>query len=73
MFSLENPKEECEQSGYDVIPRDPEVQKYNTVELWITYKNCGMRQRIVMDDKTRVMWGVPIQEKPKSKGSVGVQ
>ena len=73
LYALNANKEECVQSGFEVIPKDPEVQKYNTVELWITFENCNMKEVIILDYKTRVMWGVPVQEKPKSKGSVGLQ
>jgi hypothetical protein len=73
MFALKVGREECKQSGFDVIPKDPEEQKYNTVELWITYENCGMKEMILMDDKTRVMWGVPIREEPKSKGKMSLE
>lgn len=72
-FALKSGKEECIQSGYDVIPKDPEVQKYNTVELWITYENCGVKQLIIMDDKTRVMWGVPVRQEKKSKGKMSLE
>lgn len=67
-FTLTNPKEECVISGFDVIPKDPDVQKYNEVKLVYTYKNCNMKQVIIMDDKTRVMWGVPLLVPEKKKG-----
>ncbi len=66
--------EPCEASGFDLIPREPEEQRKTfEVELWITFKNCGMKEKIILDDAGRVMWGVPFYEKPKPKGSMQLQ
>lgn len=62
----------CEISGYDVQTTNIEDGK-TTAELLITFKNCEVREKVILDDKTKPMWGIPIQEKPKSKGSLIVQ
>lgn len=64
----------CATSGYDLVPKEPKEQaKVNTVELWVTYENCGVKEKIILDDSKKPMWGVPLHEEPKQKGSVGVQ
>lgn len=64
--------ETCEPSGYDVESKEYK-DNVTTAELWITYANCDAKEKIILDDRTAPMWGVPPKETPKPKGSVGVQ
>lgn len=64
--------EPCDPSGYDVETKEFR-DGVTTAELWITYRNCETKEKIILDDRTKPMWGVPVTEQPKKKFSGGVQ
>lgn len=64
----------CEPSGYDVNPKGYDKKDSPAVvELTITYKNCNVKEKVILDDTTKPMWGVQTPQPQKPKGSVGVQ
>lgn len=56
--------EACEISGYDV---DPKAYKdsHTEAELIVTYKNCDFKEHIILDERTKVLWGIKTFPEPK--------
>lgn len=59
--------EQCEVSGYEIDPKEyGKDHKVGEAELKLTYSNCDVKQGIILNDKEKVMWGMPVEE-PKKK------
>lgn len=56
----------CEPSGYDIDPKFYKKENREEAELMITYSNCSVREKVILDDKQKVMWGIPMK-KPKTE------
>ena len=55
---------ECKISGYDIVP-DVYTRKKARAVLIITFENCSVTEKIILDERTKPQWGV--QQDPKRK------